>query len=716
MSSFFKFFVKAKTRQEYQIIIMSLEEFETILKELPSLKAPGVSGSRIKRLTEIAFQQVGQESNLITILYSNCKAVPSTHKLGTLYVVDSIVRGFTEEAKKENQEINQLAPDGTFASAVYKITELIESLVDDALELQISTSQRIKISKLVDIWERAETFPPQIIKNIRDKHFASTTPPGSPPRTKVEPVKPVEEKSTNDSTSILSALASLAKSTGSDSNTPTSQPANPVSSNDASNILSQLSALSGAASATAPSSVSPPATAGSLPSLPPSLPKPPHLAQQQAPPLASNEQAIFNMLQQMQSGGGAPTGASAPPPAPVQQYGQQPATNDYSTGRRGRRDNQNDNGYGRRNRSRSPNRGGVPPNQYVRSRSPPRGHNQPYNHNLPPTPQRMHPQQQQQYQQHQPPQQQAPQHMDREMNVQGTPHYRPRNVGFDPSLPQASIKVLSRTLFIGGVPRNMDERALATALRPYAEVQSVILNSERKHAFVKVYSRREAEQVITSFNKDNALPLRTRWGVGFGPRDCCNYQHGISIIPIQRLTEADKSWIVNAQWGGTGGQPMLSGMVIDEPDIEIGSGISSKAMSRKMPTNSARNGPKSNRPGEAADEYVKTTLILPLGMSHGSMPNFQTFQQSSVNPLQGLFGNASPQPQTQQPNMQYQNQGGQMPPGLPPVPSSGFNDFLNNMQQQPGAPGPDGGQAGNPNLAALAQLIQQQQQQQHHHQ
>ena len=35
------------------------------------------------------------------------------------------------------------------------------------------------------------------------------------------------------------------------------------------------------------------------------------------------------------------------------------------------------------------------------------------------------------------------------------------------------------------------------------------------------------------------------------------------------------------------GQPLLSGMVIDESDIEIGTGISSKAMSKKMPTNSA---------------------------------------------------------------------------------------------------------------------------------
>lgn len=34
------------------------EQFDTILKELPTLKAPGVSGSRIKKLTDLAVQNV----------------------------------------------------------------------------------------------------------------------------------------------------------------------------------------------------------------------------------------------------------------------------------------------------------------------------------------------------------------------------------------------------------------------------------------------------------------------------------------------------------------------------------------------------------------------------------------------------------------------------------------------------------------------------------
>jgi len=72
------------------------------------------------------------------------------------------------------------------------------------------------------------------------------------------------------------------------------------------------------------------------------------------------------------------------------------------------------------------------------------------------------------------------------------------------------------------------------------------------------------------------LFLQTRWGVGFGPRDCSDYQTGISIIPIDRLTDADRKWMLTAEYGGTGGKDMEPGMVAEEPDIEIGAGVSSK--------------------------------------------------------------------------------------------------------------------------------------------
>ena len=71
---------------------------------------------------------------------------------------------------------------------------------------------------------------------------------------------------------------------------------------------------------------------------------------------------------------------------------------------------------------------------------------------------------------------------------------------------------------------------------------------------------------------------QTRWGVGFGPRDCSDYSTGISIVPIARLTDADCKWMLTAEYGGSGGKPIESGMVVEEPDIEIGAGVSSKGM------------------------------------------------------------------------------------------------------------------------------------------
>jgi heterogeneous nuclear ribonucleoprotein Nrd1-like protein len=41
----------------------------------------------------------------------------------------------------------------------------------------------------------------------------------------------------------------------------------------------------------------------------------------------------------------------------------------------------------------------------------------------------------------------------------------------------------------------------------------------------------------------------------------------ISIIPIYRLTEAERKGMLTAEYGGTGGQSIKPGMVVEEPDI-----------------------------------------------------------------------------------------------------------------------------------------------------
>jgi protein NRD1 len=169
-------------------------------------------------------------------------------------------------------------------------------------------------------------------------------------------------------------------------------------------------------------------------------------------------------------------------------------------------------------------------------------------------------------------------------------------VDYDNTLPNGHIKVLSRTLFVGGV--TCSEAELRSIFSRFGEVQTCIVNKEKRHAFVKMYSRKDAVNAKEAMEdtRNLELPLRTRWGVGFGPRDCSDYQTGISVIPISKLTEADRKWMLTAPYGGSGGKPIVSGLVVEEPDIEIGAGVSSKAISRRMQTDKGGStGPKSSR-------------------------------------------------------------------------------------------------------------------------
>ncbi len=170
-------------------------------------------------------------------------------------------------------------------------------------------------------------------------------------------------------------------------------------------------------------------------------------------------------------------------------------------------------------------------------------------------------------------------------------------VEHDPTLPPGTIRVLSRTLFVGGV--TISESELRGIFARFGDVQTCIVNKEKRHAFIKMYTRRDAEAAkigMEQGNRSDDTGLRTRWGVGFGPRDCSDYSKGVSIIPIAKLTEADRKWLLTAAWGGSGGQPIATGLVVEEPDIEIGAGVSSKAISRRMQTDrGGANGPRSTR-------------------------------------------------------------------------------------------------------------------------
>jgi len=73
------------------------------------------------------------ETVLIQRIYTHFKKVPATHKLGVLYVVDSVTRAWVEQARKAGQAFGPSAPDGTFAAGVNRVTELLPSFMNDTI-------------------------------------------------------------------------------------------------------------------------------------------------------------------------------------------------------------------------------------------------------------------------------------------------------------------------------------------------------------------------------------------------------------------------------------------------------------------------------------------------------------------------------------------------------------------------------------------------------
>lgn len=258
---------------------------------------------------------------------------------------------------------------------------------------------------------------------------------------------------------------------------------------------------------------------------------------------------------------------------------------------------------------------------------------------------------------------------------------RPKLIEYDSTLPQGHIKVYSRTLFIGGT--TCGEAELRRIFSRFGEVQTCIAHPERRHAFIKMKTRAESKAARDGMegSRDPEITSRvrsTRWGVGFGPRDCSDYTTGVSIIPIHRLTEADKKWTLTAEYGGTGGKPIESGMVLEEPDIEIGAGVSSKAISQRPGSFPKDQGPANRRNDRGSERR---------GGSRGGSGG-----RSDVNNIPV----GSQQPQDQQQQFSMPGQPGstfampQLPgfpaapvqydpsafTGMPAVPGFGFN-FMN---------------------------------------
>lgn len=535
------------------------EDFVATLESFKELKS-GISGSRIRKLTDYAIEHVKDVENLLTYVIEYSRGCPSTHKLGSLYIIDSIVRAFLNKAETAKLELNE--EENHYSKGVKLLNGNIQALLVDGIE-KSDESQREKIMELINIWDKNGVFEKTPLNAARSKL--------------IELVNTHSNAASSSSSSVRDGKDSRSK---------------------ANQILQDIPRYENLPVVKVPADL---------------LSDDLRLQEQALKKLLCTLQRQFSAQQKQERSGS------------VQSSKMISSTNRSTRTQYIGRESRND-------RSRSP-----PRNKHERVRAQANSASsihvarQPSNVNANASQGNNH-------------------HLyPDEKNVPSNPHFRPKPVSFDPSLPRDHVKVFSRTLFVGGVPQNFKEHDIARMLRQFGEVQSVILNNARKHAFVKVYSRAEAERIMSHFNGSGngggnggngsggggaTHGLRIRWAVGFGPRDCCDYQYGFSIIPLARLTEIDHKWSQSAEWGGTGGQSIVGNMVYEEPDIIVGEGVSSKAISQKMPTDKGVLGPKSGRVGAAA-------------AAAAAGPPSVTYQNISPPPPPPTQALPQPQPQPQ---------------------------------------------------------------------
>lgn len=174
------------------------QAFSALLYETISLNK--LSGSRVSRVTDSATRalSVSNQLPLITqdadsvskvMLKAHMRASPST-KLVSLYLFDAIARHAQEIARRNGVGFDVGGPPATLAAHAAALLTLLH---EPAAEVGIDSmrnappEQREKVRKVIDIWDRAGTFPPHILERIRvrgattGQAVPSNAAPTSPP-------------------------------------------------------------------------------------------------------------------------------------------------------------------------------------------------------------------------------------------------------------------------------------------------------------------------------------------------------------------------------------------------------------------------------------------------------------------------------------------------------------------------------------------------------
>jgi protein NRD1 len=85
-----------------------------------------------------------------------------------LYVVDAVARQWVERAKQASQTVSKNAAQGTYASGVQMMRDVLPAMMHNLIQ-SAPEAQKEKISKLLDIWERGQTFPLDMLAGFKQQ-------------------------------------------------------------------------------------------------------------------------------------------------------------------------------------------------------------------------------------------------------------------------------------------------------------------------------------------------------------------------------------------------------------------------------------------------------------------------------------------------------------------------------------------------------------------
>ncbi|KAG2217152.1 hypothetical protein INT45_011327 [Circinella minor] len=570
--------------------------FDKELKSILDKKLP-VSASKITSLQALAISHPQHHNYIVHCIIRFIETAPPDYRLAGLYVVDAISRAVHKLIRKNNEHDNRKPVEAEGYIRRFGIVLKDESL-EGCFE-HCSTKDKEKVKKTLDIWEQGGIYSKDLTQFLKQSFMKKDT-SGA---TKLHPNSTI-----TNTTSFLSS-----------GNVEEQQQMTPTPAADAESLLARLSSLTSGGL-----NLSNLATA--IPNAPPSQSLLPSQSLQPPPPSSDNA-GLPPALVRILGINNDSTSLSTPAPvapqlsmAAIKQQSQLPPQQPNYTGMmhpqqpsyqpnvsgnlaidprirsqaasqptvdpRIQSKNANNTPLGARGTQMN-----MLPSQQTRSR--PSRWNRDTSNNISPA-------QQQQQQQLIPsvhsqnnrrmmrdswPESSTTDERDRRQQRQSSPasprqHDRqlrrrtslPGPIS-DPSLPKGSIRVVTRTLFVGPLPGWFGKEDVAEIFEKYGEVHSIIVSKKQKsrvNAFLK-YTKRsslEAAKLGTTDLTIENTQVKVNYGFGFGPRKLFDYEQGVSIIPLNELSQDEKSNLVTAPIGGFQGLPVHDQMTIEEPEVE----------------------------------------------------------------------------------------------------------------------------------------------------